>query len=202
MRVDLKVDNLIVDMRNKELNRDLGELIRETMFKQLNASKETVAPETVERRLRAARQRGKPTRSFQKRYAGGRIGFKAPQEDYERFGTRPDKWGVDSGRLLRHMAVRLRKRSGGESVATINVPVNRLEPVAFGRGFRAFMAKLKTVMPILEGDIPPRDRPEWRRRIEAMTDGIISNNEKLWLRKKRDLRRAQIAAIRALGGFL
>jgi hypothetical protein len=101
------------------------------------------------------------------------------------------------------MALRVRNRSGGDGVVTLNVAANRFEPVAFGdaAGFRQFMQRMKVCMPALTGKMPAKDMAKYKRGLDAMRDATISNNHALWLKKRRELRAAQLKALKALGGF-
>lgn len=167
--IDFSIQDLLVDTGSGPLAAEFGALFKDLVQKQWKSSKKLAKASTIQRRERA--RRNPNTRSYRKRYAGGRIGETPP--------TGSVRYAVDSARFVDNIVLRPRKRSDGESVITMNVPANRLRPEEFSSqaAFDEFYRKLTEIVPILGGKVTADQSTIIRQALDDFTKGMISNNE-------------------------
>lgn len=202
-RIDLSFDPpdaLIAHTDARQLAREFGDMLSLMAAAQLSRSSKTVSPETVERRERAARPPGNTSRWYARRYSGGRTGHTPPRPQGN------NKWGMDSGRLIRTVQVRTRQRSTGEAVATVNVAANRLDPERFGSraAFIQFVKDLREEVPLLGGKLnatSPAEKRIIKQAMDQIREGLITNLEAKRRRLIRMRKQAIFSAGRQLLGF-
>jgi len=193
VRVEIRADSLIVDAGAKEAVALQASAVREIIQDQMRKIPAFASPETIARRERAARNPG--TRSYKRRYQGGRTGHTPPD-------SHSAKWGIDSGRMINGIHVTLRTSSTGQPTATVNVPANRLEPISFGlQRFGEFRDKLRQWVPALDGKL--NATAEARAKMEAVVKEIARSVVVTSEAKYRALqRRRRALMIRLLGQTL
>jgi hypothetical protein len=193
--VDFQIEDLIVDTRPGPLNDEFANVIREIVVQQWKAIRKPVAPATLERRERAKRD-GK-SRSYKKRYDGGRIGPTPP--------TPSIRYALDSGRTVDNLFLRPRRRSSGESVVTVNTPANRFKEDLFGNdaAFQGYLAELRSQIPLLRGQVDAATSREIRGALEELKKGLASANEARYRQLLAKRRAAIIKLFRTgAGAFL
>lgn len=223
--IDVTADPLIVMPDAKQAAGLYAAAVADEARRQLAAITMAVSPATLERRRRY--QRDRSSASYARRYANttkrGPSGFTASGTGYDtaRGGaggrgvghlppTVSPRWGTDSGRLS-HLSVRIRQRSTGEAVATINVPANRLDPLLWGEvgeglSWEQFRAELQRLAPVFAGDLSSDSRT--RARIKAVLEDVakdaIATSEAQYRRliaKRRQLIAGILADVTGLSGL-
>ncbi|MDX1469776.1 MAG: hypothetical protein R3258_10590 [Acidimicrobiia bacterium] len=149
-----------------------------------------VSGATRDRRERHRKSTG--TRSYQRRYMGGRTGHTPPQPNSVR-------WGTDSGRLADGIAVR---HVPSQKSFITNVPANRLNRETFGRGFDAFLAELAKRAPVLGNAAKLAKHPKMVKAIEKSRERFMVKLDTASATKLRAVRMARIRLARQIvGGF-
>lgn len=187
-RVDFESDALLVNMDAKELNSVFSAGLLQILQKQISDVTETVSPATLQRRQRHRANPG--TRSYHRRYAGGRIGDLPPSTSVRKFN--------DSGRMARHPVVNVRRRTSGQSAAVVNWPANRFDPKT-GGNIDNIISDAQRLIPLLRGDI--RQTREVGDLIRTLSEGSIAISEAQLREKQRQLRRIQLQIGRRLLGL-
>lgn len=193
-RVEITADPLIVDPDAQGAAVLYASAVAEVVSDQLLKINKTVTPETIERRNRHARNPN--TKSYRVRYRGGRTGETAPE-------TGNPKYGIDSGRLRGGISVRVRRRSTGVAVATLNVPANRLEPISFGlQHWERFRNDLRRLVPALEGnfDIDPRGAAKINKVLASIADNVVITKDAAYRRLVLKRRRMLIQLLQQATG--
>lgn len=181
--IDIKAEPIVHVFDDTALGAEPAEAIREVIEKAVKDIGEFASGATQEFRRRAelAFQSGAPW--AQKRYAGGRIGAKPPNQTKRLFN--------DSNRLSEGLFVR---QNPAERSFAINAPANRLkEP--------QLIERLLDLVPILKQ--PARiaaDENVRRAVLEAKRD-MIQRATGIADAKRRQLRMAQLNAAKALLGL-
>ncbi len=136
--IEIVSEPLLFDLDELALGAGPAEAIRARLEKDTKNITEVASAATLAKRKSAAEN---PTaRSTQRRYSGGRTGFKAPNQSVRLFN--------DSGRLAEGFFVRENKQ---DTTWTVNVPANRLTPEGFvGDGFQRMLDKFRSLMPVLQ----------------------------------------------------
>jgi hypothetical protein len=126
-----------------------------------------------------------------KRYAGGRIGAKAPNQT--------NKFGMDSLRTVDGLSMRPNLT---DSSYTINVPANRMNPDTFGAGFDAYMNRLMELIPVLDPKRALGDKEiegAIKQGVADMISKAESNAEAAIQRSLARLRAQKIALAKQIG---
>jgi len=196
--IDFEIEDLIVDTRPGPIGDEFANVIKEIIVQEWKAGSvkhDAVRSSTLLRRQQYRRDRN--SKSYKKRYSGGRIGETPP-------GTSV-RYGIDSGRLVDNLFLRPRRRSSGESVVTLNTPANRFKEVLFGdpHQFQEFLKELQSMVPLLGGRVDATTSREIKAALKELNDGLVSNNEAKY-RALLAKRRAAIVKIfrTAAGAFL
>lgn len=180
---------ILFDLDDMVLGAKPAEAVRDELSKDTKAIGDFVSPATQARRALAAANPG--AKWVQKRYAGGRTGFKAPNQT--------QRWGNDSGRLADGWFVRENKT---DQSWTVNAPANRLDPTTFGAGFEKFIAGLRERMPILNDARELLNRDKFNAAVSSAVGDVISVGEMKGdaasVMKLKQLAAAKRAAVRAL----
>jgi hypothetical protein len=220
-RVDFKADPLYVHLDANAANGILADTLREIVKREI---KEVVAPAahaTIARRRRyEAEARGatrteKPrtrkdgstvttkrtsgtSRSYMTRYAGGRIGEVPPSGSVRLFN--------DSGRLADNLVLKVRTRSSGESVITLDCAGNRFDPRTFGGGEPALIAnviqRIQQYVPSLGGKLTGRTAVEYDRMLREVAQLVVAAGEAQRRALEVRLRQLQMKVLRSIAGLL
>ena len=177
---------------------DLGptEAIRDKLSRDTKAIAEVASPATLARRKLAAENPSAPW--VQRKYGGGRTGFKAPDQTVRLFN--------DSGRLADGFFVRDNKEDGS---FTVNVPKNRFDPSTFdGAGFERMLERFRSLMPVLQDSRALLSDPAFNTAVTKAVAGIVNKGEMgddaATVSRLRALsaarKRAALAALNALRG--
>ena len=197
-RVDLVVPYLAVNLDAKAANAEFGTELKQMLQEELRGITREVAPSTVERRERAARDR--KSKWYRRRYQGGRMGELPPAPADGRVATR---YALDSSRLVESIHVQIRDRSTGQSAATINVAANRLDPRYFGGAgaFRLVVETLRQSAPMLAGKFSGDSARQLRAATEKLARGAIAASEAKARALKRERDRALVKLLMELRNF-
>jgi hypothetical protein len=161
--VEIESKPLLFHFDDNRLGAGPALAIAKAITRGIRSIAEQVSATTSARRERS--RQNPNTKSYQRRYSGGRTGLKPP-------GT-GDQWGVDSGRLADGIHVR---QNPTQATYTVNVPENRLNQSLFGAGFEAFLQKLYDLVPQLRPEVLLED-PEVRAAIEQAIDAVVQGSE-------------------------
>lgn len=132
------------------------------------------------------------TRSYKKRFMGGKTGHTPPKPHAIR-------WGNDSGRLADGITTR---HVPSQKAFITNVPANRLFRETFGPGFDAFLAELVRRAPVLGNARLLANRPEVKAAIAKSKDVLFAKLERANASKIRSLTMARLRlAKQVLGGL-
>lgn len=128
-----------------------------------------------------------------KRYSGGRIGTMQPNTT--------DKLYNDSGRLAHGVHLR---QNLTDSSYTLNVPANRLNREQFGRGYDEMVAKLVSLVPMLDpskaiGD--PAIEKAIKESVATMISKAESNAEAALQRSLAKLRATRARVLKQVARF-
>ncbi len=139
--LESKSEPLLMDLDGMNLGQGVAATWLKRIQDQWHGIAVVVSPATQAMRVTAgeAFQRGKAWAL--KRYAGGRIGPKLPNQT--------NKFGLDSLRTVDGLAMRANPTDGSY---TINAPANRFNPETFGPGFDAYISKIRALVPILNAE--------------------------------------------------
>jgi hypothetical protein len=176
--IDIKADPLLVDPDAKDSATIYAGAIRDIIQRQIRGISKRVSTATVERRERASRNT--TSRSYKRRYAGGRTGETPPDPN-------STQWASDSDRLVNGIVVgRPRASSRFGAAVTVNVPANRLEPISFGVSqFASFRDELRRLVPAMDADFTSdaQSVTEIRKALAEIADMTLSNKEADYRRK-------------------
>lgn len=196
--IEIISEPVLMDLDSLALGAKPAEAIRAELEKDTKNISELASPATIARRRAAAENQS--ATSTQRRYGGGRIGFKAPNLTPRLFN--------DSGRLAEGWFVRENK---SDESWTVNSPANRLDPSTFGAAaFQAMLDKLRSLMPILQDMRELFNRPAFNAAVaESVRDMVTKgemNGDAQSIAKLKQLaaarKRAALAFVRAARGAL
>lgn len=199
MRVDFTIPDLVVNTDARAANMEFGEIIAKMVQEELRTNSVPVSDSTEIRRAVYGRQ-DTSTRSYRRRYTGGRIGETPPAA---RDGRVLNRFALDSGRLIDSIIVRPRNTSRQQPVATMNVAANRLDPKYWGNvgSFRYFIERLRIASPILAGNFRGKARAVLDKAVEDLADAAVEQKRQKMLARLRRRNREILRVIRAAGGF-
>jgi len=195
-RVDVDVDPLIVDFAEKASLTTMAGVVRDLIKAQMRGITKTVSLETQARRQRAERERTKGTKSYRRRYTGGKTGETPPDPNSV-------KWGIDSGRFVNGVVATARFNSGGRATATVNVTANRLEPIQFGiADFARFRDELRHLVPALDGKLETtaQGRAMIRQALATIARDATASSAEAYRRKVRARNRLILDILRNATG--
>lgn len=192
-KVDFQIQDLIVDTDARALNSEFSELVKEVVKQEMQGISEVASLATRQRRQRAERDR--QSGWYRKRYSGGRTGETVPNQSVRLFN--------DSNRMSNNLTLRARINSAGQSVITMNVPANRLDPRTFGSAgaFNEMQRKLRSLVPILDSKTTPVSNRFLEKGMRDLLEGLVASGKARHEALLRKRRRQFLAAARAAGGF-
>lgn len=185
LSINVTSEVVVVDFDDRRLGRGPSEAIRDYLEKQVKGIDATAAPETIARRRR---HRANPdTKSYKRRYTGGRTGHKPPTTSVRLFN--------DSSRLSEGLFVRENRKERGW---TINVPANRLNPQHWGGELQRVLEQLREHVPEIASPRKLITTPEVRKAINQSIEDMITVASSRLAAKKRE-RAAAILDAAGLG---
>ncbi len=183
-RVDFEVSPILVDIDGSRMLMPYAEAWKEAIVEELDGINELASDATIDRRKRYARD--KSSKSYRKRYAGGRIGETPPGAGRRLFS--------DSQRMRNNLAIRTRRRTSAERAPvsmTLNFPGNRFDPRTFDGDHAEAFERLKRLVPSLGGKL----RGKAAERVKEATQGILRDMVATNKRQLDQLRRKRNAAL-------
>lgn len=159
--VEFQTDELLFNLDEFVLGQGPAEAIATILAEQIRAIKRTVSDATIRRRQSAMRNPN--SKSYRKRYAGGRIGPTPP--------TDSTTYGNDSGRLARSIHVR---DNPTDASYTVNVAANRFDEESFGRGFIQFLQTLASLVPALGNPASLTQHPAFNKAVDEAVDVMVA----------------------------
>lgn len=206
--IEIVSEPLLHDFDPLMLGGKPAKAIKESLERGIKAISEVASRATLERRKRARRhlegsrspqqesfrRRGaRYNNSYEKRYSGGRIGTKMPDQTVRLFN--------DSNRLSEGLFVR---QNPEDRAYTVNVPANRFTPEEFPGGrFDWMLEKLRSLVPALQDARRLLADPEVRRAIDESISDLITKAQARQAGKLRQLHAARKRAVLGLiRGFL
>lgn len=212
--IEVHSEPLIHDFDETQLGAGPAAAIRDAISKAIKDIGEFAKPSTQRKREQAAAalngfeppkkgtKRKKRTRRFrgqtitsskswyETRYAGGRTGFKPPNQTKRLFN--------DSGRFADGLSVR---QNVQDKTFTTNVPANRLNPnIAFGapERFGQMLDQLRSLVPILQDGRKLLASKEVRDAIDQSIKDLIIKAEERQAQKLQQLYQARKRALLAV----
>lgn len=193
--IDIKADPLLVDPDARDAATIYAGAIRDIIQRQIRGISKRVTKSTVERRQRAARN--STSRSYKRRYAGGKTGETPPDPT-------STQWASDSDRLVNGIVVgRPRSSNRFGAVVTVNAPANRLEPISFGVSqFASFRDELRRLVPAMDADFTSdaQSVTQIRKALADIADLTLSNREADYRRKLAQRRKLVFDILAAATG--
>lgn len=190
-RVTLEIegDSIGIGLDPRAYGKPVAEAMAELVRERIKTIAARAAPATIAARKRAKKALAEGAAWATRRYAGGRLGTRQPDES--------DRLFNDSGRLAESVAVGARPDEEG---FTINVAANRFDPKTFTGGFAKLQAMYQRLLDFVPELREPRlffDNIGVAKAVrEAVTDNVIKVGEKN-VAAVRQLMQAKIATFRA-----
>lgn len=191
-RVTLEIegDSIGVGLDPRAYGKPVAEAMAELVRERIKTIAARAAPATIAARKRAKKALAEGAAWATRRYAGGRIGTREPDQS--------DRLFNDSGRLAESIAVGARP---GEEGFTVNVAANRFDASTFGGGIAALQRMYQRLIEFIPELREPRlffDNIGVRKAVnDAIHDNIVRVAEKN-ANAVRQLVQARIGAARAL----
>lgn len=192
--MDIKSEPLLFDLNELNIGNGVAEAWAQRIRDQINGIAVRASDATIAMRTKAAKAFANGESWALKRYSGGRMGARAPNQS--------DKLFNDSDRLAEGIAMRANLT---DSSYTINFPANRFNREGFGRGYDAMVAKFVELVPILDpkkalGD--PAIEGAIKASMAAMIAKAESNSEAAIARGLAKLRAAQMRVLKQIGALV
>lgn len=169
LTIDVKAEAVGITIDPKALGAGAATAIAKRVGAGIRAITAFASPATIRKRQYAKEHQSESW--VQKRYGGGRIGFTPPG------GASAVRLFNDSQRLSRNVVARATDR--GEF--TINVPANRFNPVTFGTGLTAVLARFFQLVDVLRDpgliSADPGFRDSVDKTVLNMIDKAVSVRE-------------------------
>jgi hypothetical protein len=152
--ISFKSEPIAVHLDPVALGRPVAVAIRDAISEGIKRIGEAASESTLYKRALASSAFTRGAAWAQRKYSGGRIGPKAPNQTEKAFN--------DSGRLADGITVNPNPKEGG---FTLNAPVNRLDPSGFSSmaAFNRMVERLISLVPALRA---PLDEPSVKEAIE------------------------------------
>lgn len=162
--MEVSSEAVLFDLSEMRLGAEPSEAIRAELEHDNKNIDEVAAPATLARRKAAADNPN--SKAAQERYAGGRIGFKAPNQSVRLFN--------DSNRLSEGFFVR---ENPQDSSHTINLPSNRFSPAYWGAKLGWVTDRWRSLMPILKDQRELLRRPKFNAAVSSAVRGVVQKAE-------------------------
>jgi hypothetical protein len=160
--IDIKSEPLLFDLNEMNLGGRLAEVWAQRIRDNIQGIAVRASDATIAMRTKAAAAFASGQAWATKRYAGGRIGPMAPNQS--------DKLFNDSGRLAAGVFVR---QNLTDATYTVNLPANRFNREAFGRGYDAMVAKFVELVPMLDPKKAAGDPAIEKAVKESVADMVV-----------------------------
>ena len=185
---EIKSEPIVHTFDDEALGMGPAVALKEILSEQIKGIMQVASRETLRRRKSAKLNFGHPSKSDKKRYTGGRIGAKKPDQTVRLFN--------DSGRLADGLSVRKNRQAAGERDWVVNVPINR-----FTDDTADLAKQLASLVPAIGQPQTLRGNPKLAAAVNESIGLLIAKAKDASDAKRLQLKQARLNAARAAFGL-